>query len=400
MSMSTTEQLQLENEGLRHRLEEAAVRLREADRHKDEFLAMLGHELRNPLAPLRNGIYALNRISSKEPAVQRIRDMMERQIESLVRLVNELLDVSRVTQGKIKLRKEHCDLKDVVARAIESCRVFIEDRGHQLEVTTLEDPLPVEADAVRLIQVVNNLLNNSAKFTPHGGTIRIVVDRDAEMSQAVVHVYDSGMGIAPEMLPKVFDLFTQADPTSSRTEGGLGIGLTLARRLIEMHCGTLEAASAGLGRGSEFIIRLPVARKVTGRERTVQQGRESATGRRPRARRILIVDDNRDSADSLAVLLRILGHEVRQAYDGLEGFAAALEFLPDVLLLDIGLPGMNGYEVAKRIRSENGLRSVRIVAVSGYGSDEDRQRARAAGFDDYLVKPLELASLELILASP
>jgi PAS domain S-box-containing protein len=389
-------ELLVQAQAARNAAEQAAAVLRETDRRKDEFLAMLAHELRNPLASLRTGLQVLNRINSQEPNVQQTRAMMERQVENLVRLVDDLLDVGRVTQGKIKLQKERTDLSAIVARALETSRPIIAARGLSLEVFLAEAPLPVEADMMRAAQVLINLLNNAAKFTPQGGSIRLTVERTGDMG--VVRVKDSGVGIAPEMLPKVFDLFMQADPTASRTEGGLGIGLTLSRRLMELHGGSLEAASAGLGQGSEFTARFPLA--TTEAPASAETARPAPAKKGPAVpRRILIVDDNRDAANSLGLLLKLLGHEVRQTYDGRQALEVAAEFLPEVVLLDIGLPGMSGYAVAAEMRAQPALQQVRLVALTGYGSDDDRHRSRAAGFHDHLVKPVDLPALEMLLAA-
>jgi signal transduction histidine kinase/CheY-like chemotaxis protein len=370
-----------------------------ADRRKDEFLAMLGHELRNPLAPLRNGIRVLNLIGSNAPAAQQVREMMTRQLESLARLVDDLLDVSRVSHGKIELKKERTDLKLVVLRAVESCRTIIDGRDQRLELDLPDEPVSVVADTVRLIQVVSNLLNNAAKFTPRGGRIDLTAAADPASGQATVSVRDNGQGIAPEMLARVFELFAQADPSASRTEGGLGIGLTLARRVVEMHGGTLEVASDGLGRGSEFVIRLALAapdEKTGGGQ--PQRPPDADCAHLPR-RSILVVDDNCDSATSLTVLLRLLGHDVRDANDGLQTLRILENFVPDLLLLDLGLPGMDGFEVANQLRSQARFRDLRIVALSGYGGALDRERSRDAGFDEHLVKPIDFAALQSILSS-
>jgi CheY-like chemotaxis protein len=369
--------------------------LREADRRKDEFLAMLAHELRNPLAPLSHGLEVLNRIGPREPAAQKACQMMSRQVQSLIRLVDDLLDVSRVSQGKIQLQRELIPLRQVVSRAIESSRPFIDERRHQLEVTLPEDPLWIDADPVRVPQVVINLLNNAAKFTPPGGRLAIAIEKAADSPHALVRIRDSGIGISADMMARIFDLFIQADPTVSRAEGGLGIGLTLSRRLVEMHGGSLHAQSAGLGQGSEFVIRFPLSAQAgeSGRE----AGPRAAAPARAKPLRLLIVDDNRDAGESLAVLLRILGHDVRQVFDGQKAVALAAEFVPDVVLLDIGMPGMSGYEVAAELQALPALSHTRLVALTGYGSAEDRTRTREAGFHHHLVKPLELAALEPIL---
>ena len=377
----------------RYAAEQAAAVLREADRRKDEFLAMLAHELRNPLASLRSGLQVLNVIGSPNLEPRRTREMMGRQVENLVRLVDDLLDVGRVTQGKIRLQLDVADLTTVALRAVESCRAAFDERGQRLHLALPDAPVPVEVDLVRAAQVLINLLSNSCKFTPQGGQVWLAVERDG--GSGVVRVRDTGRGIAAEMLPKVFELFMQADPSASRIEGGLGIGLTLSRRLMEMHGGSLTAASAGLGHGSEFTARFPLAAAP---EKPLVSTTAQA-GRTPPPRRILIVDDNQDAAESLAMLLELMGHVVRQAHDGMQALAAAHEFIPDLVLLDIGLPGMSGYDVAHALRGHPLFRETRLIALTGYGSDEDRHRSRAAGFHHHLVKPVELAALEPILAA-
>jgi PAS domain S-box-containing protein len=373
----------------RKRAEEA---LKEADRRKDEFLAMLAHELRNPLAPISNALHLMHLPGADpRPAFA----MIERQVEHMVRLVDDLLDVSRITRGQIELRRERVDLGAVVVRAVEGSRPLIEARRHALEMRLPDDPLLVDGDPVRLAQVVWNLLNNAAKYTPEGGRITLTVERAA--GEAVVRVRDTGMGIPANMLVKVFDLFTQVDRTLDRAEGGLGIGLTLVRRLTEMHGGTVEVHSAGPGQGSEFVVRLPAAGGAPAE--APAGGAASPPGRPPRGQRVLLVDDNRDSADSLAMLLRLLGHDVRTAYEGRQALAVAGAYQPDLVLLDIGLPGLNGYEVARQLRATSGTRRPVLVALTGYGSDEDRRQAQAAGFDHHLIKPVDIDALQGLLAS-
>jgi PAS domain S-box-containing protein len=374
--------------------------LREANRHKDEFLAMLAHELRNPLAPVSNALQVLNHVSSDNPAAQEARSVMERQIEHLVRLVDDLLDVSRMTRGLITLRKQRVSLATVVARAVESSRPLIDARRHTLEVNVPDQDLLVEADIVRLAQVLLNLLNNAAKYTPEGGRITLSVESDGEgpCGRAVVRVRDTGMGIPAAMIGKVFDLFTQVERTLTRAEGGLGIGLTLVRRLTEMHGGAVDVSSPGPGQGSEFVVRLPVAGAAADTSET------EAPDTRARgallARRILVVDDNRDSADSLATLLRLFGNDVRTAYDGRQGLAVVGAYRPDVILLDLGMPVLNGYDVAKQIRTMEQLGRPYIVAMTGFGTEEDRRETRAGGFDAHLIKPVDLQALQELLASP
>jgi PAS domain S-box-containing protein len=374
----------------RKRAEEA---LKDADRRKDEFLAMLAHELRNPLAPISNALH-LVRLHGADP--QQALEMIERQVEHMVRLVDDLLDVSRITRGKIELRRERVDLAAVAVRAVEGSRPLIDARRHRLEMRLPDGPLPVDGDPMRLAQVVWNLLNNAAKYTPEGGRIALTVE--AAGGEAVVRVRDTGMGIPADMLARVFDLFTQVDRTLDRAEGGLGIGLTLVRRLTEMHGGTVAAHSAGPGQGSEFVVRLPLAAGAPA-EAPVAGAPAVPPGPAPRGRRILLVDDNRDSADSLAMLLQLLGHDVRTAYDGRQALVVAGAYQPDLVLLDIGLPGLNGYEVAAQLRAMFGTGRMVLVALTGYGSQEDRRQTREAGFDDHLVKPVDLDALRELLAS-
>jgi signal transduction histidine kinase/CheY-like chemotaxis protein len=367
--------------------------LRDTDRRKDEFLAMLAHELRNPLAPIRNAVQVLRLRGPLEPALQSARDMIDRQVGHMVRLVDDLLDVSRISRGKITLRCEPVELAGVVASAVESSRPLIEARRHDLQVELPAGPVRVQGDHTRLAQLVLNLLNNAAKYTPEGGHIRLAVSTMDH--QAVVQVRDDGVGIVPELLPKVFDLFTQAERTLDRSQGGLGIGLTLVKKLTEMHGGTVEAHSAGPGRGSEFVVRLPLLA-----ERRSAGSGPGANGQlvKSSARRILVVDDNVDAADSLAVLLRLLGNDVRIAHDGPAALEAAGAYWPDVVLLDLGLPRMSGYEVCRRLRDGQFANGPLVVALTGYGQDEDRRRTREAGFDRHLVKPVNPDELREVLA--
>ncbi len=377
---------------------QAEAALREADRRKDEFLATLAHELRNPLAPVRNALHLIQLAGQNPEAVEHARQMIERQVEHLVRLVDDLLDVGRITRGKINLQKEPVDLADVIARAVESSRPLIDARRHNLEVTLPKTPLTVEGDPVRLAQVFLNLLNNAAKYTPEGGKIWLTARR--EDGKAVVRVRDTGMGIPHEMLPKVFDLFTQAERTLDRSEGGLGIGLTLVRRLTEMHGGSVEAFSAGPGQGSEFVVRLPLLTAAPPAPAPETPAELPGRTEPVPPRRILVVDDNQDSAESLAMLLRLFGNDVRTAHDGHLALAVAEAYRPDVVLLDIGLPGMNGYDMARAIRKMPALDQAVLVALTGYGAEEDRRRSREAGFDAHLVKPVDLGTLQELLARP
>jgi PAS domain S-box-containing protein len=366
--------------------------LQEASRRKDEFLAMLAHELRNPLAPIRNGLQVMRMAGTDGALVERMRDMMDRQLTQLVRLVDDLLDVSRITRGKIELRKERVCLAAVIESALETSHPLVEAAKHRLSVDLPPDPLAVTGDFTRLAQVVSNLLNNSAKYTPEGGRVWVSAAREGD--RAAIRVRDDGTGISADMLPTVFDLFTQVDRTIDRAQGGLGIGLTLVRRLVEMHGGSVEARSDGAGRGSEFVVRLPLA---SGEAAPEPPPPSTAAG--SKVLRVLVVDDNRDSADSLAMLLELLGHETRVANDGPGALRAAEEFGPEVVFLDIGLPGMDGYEVARRLRLDPHRRGLILAAMTGWGQEEDRRRSREAGFDQHLVKPVSPEAIQAVLAA-
>jgi PAS domain S-box-containing protein len=364
--------------------------LRDADRRKDEFLATLSHELRNPLAPLRNSLHLL-RLSNGAPSVA-VREMMERQLTHLVRLVDDLLEMSRISRGAIELRKEAVELSSVVRSAVEASLPLVEAAQHTLEVSVPPEPLWVEGDPVRLAQVLSNLLNNAAKYTPPRGRIELAVASVGE--HAEVRVRDNGAGISAEALPRVFEMFTRGDQQSGQDHGGLGIGLALARRLVEMHGGTIIGSSDGRGRGSEFVVKLPsAAGRVTGS--TVEGG----TGTMLQKKKILVVDDNRDSAESLGMLLDFLGAEVRMAFDGAEALAVYPEYDPEVVLLDIGMPDMDGYAVVRRMRADFPDRRTMIVALTGWGQEEDRRLAREAGFDHHLIKPADVDALKSLLGS-
>ncbi len=382
------ERSQEEAERQRRRAEQLA----DVDRRKDEFLAMLAHELRNPLAPMRNALHVLSTPGADEQTLRRSIDMMGRQVHTLARLVDDLLDVSRITRGKIHLRKEAVDLGAVLGRAVEMARPLIESNRHALTVALPAEPIRLQADATRLEQVFANLLNNAAKYTERGGRISLAAERSG--SEAVVQVRDNGFGIPADLLPHVFELFTQADRTLDRAEGGLGIGLTLVRSLVEMHGGEVHAFSEGSGKGSEFVVHLPVLPRSQGLVETPPPATENGTSA---ASRVLVVDDNRDSADSLAVLVRLWGHEARTAHEGLSAVKAARAYRPDSVLLDIGLPGLDGYEVARQLRRDLG-HEVLLVALTGYGQDEDRRKSREAGFDHHLVKPADPNDLRRLLA--
>ncbi len=396
----------IQRKNLESELQVRVEQLAETDHRKDEFLAMLAHELRNPLAPIRNALHMVRmRGAERRQVVGEAYDIIERQVEYLVRLVDDLLDVSRITRGKIQLQTERVDLAAVVERAIEGSRPLIEARGHTLEVVLPEVAVIVDADPLRLAQVFWNLLNNAAKYTPEGGRIALTVERTAPQKQSgegevVVRVRDTGMGIPAEMLPKVFDLFTQMDRTLDRAEGGLGIGLTLVRRLTELHRGTAQASSGGPGLGSEFVVRLPISStseivKPTEKLAATDEPRQSAA-----RRRILVVDDNRDSADSLAKLLQLCGHDVRAVNNGQTALEIAADYRPEVVLLDIGLPGMNGLEVCRHLRELPEGSQMLIVAMTGYGQMEDRAQSKEAGFNAHLVKPVDLETLQEMLARP
>lgn len=366
--------------------------LRDANRHKDEFLATLGHELRNPLATLSNGLQ-LMRLAGGGDAVEQARIMMDRQLRQLVRLVDDLMDVSRINQGKLELRKEWLQLVAVLNSAVEISRPLIEQMGHELTVTLPKQPVVVEADLTRLAQVFSNLLNNAAKYSDRDGHIWLTAERQG--SDVVVSVRDTGIGIAAEQLPRIFEMFSQVGRSLERSQGGVGIGLSLVKRLVEMHGGRVEPKSEGLNKGSQFIVRLPVVV-----EASVSQvaNEDKEEGDVKTSLRILIVDDNRDSADSLAMMLKMTGNDTRRVYDGEAAVAAAVEFRPDVILLDIGLPKLNGYEACRRIREQPRGKELIIIAQTGWGQDEDRQQTHEAGFDYHLVKPVDLGALMKMLA--
>jgi PAS domain S-box-containing protein len=383
-----TERKELEDQ-LRQRVDDLA----QADRQKNEFLAMLAHELRNPLGPMRNALYLMGMPQADAAAVAGARDIMERQLQQIVRLVDDLLDISRIIRGKIELRRERIDLADALRRAVETSGPLLDARGQSLELTLPDEPVPVMGDAIRLAQVVSNLLNNAAKYSTRPGRIGLELERQG--GEAVIVVRDEGEGIAPELLPHVFELFVQGDHTLARLQGGLGIGLTLVKRLVEMHDGEVSAASAGRGKGSEFRIRLPLSQE----SRPAARGGAGESPAGGRSRRVLVVDDNVDAVDSIARVLRLFGHEVASAHDGPSALARAADFLPEVIVLDIGLPGMDGYEVARRLRAMPAFRRTLIVAATGYGQEDDRRRSRQAGFDHHLTKPVDPEQLRSIIAA-
>jgi PAS domain S-box-containing protein len=367
--------------------------LREADRRKSEFLAMLAHELRNPLAPLLNGVLLLQRTGSDPDAVKSTTAMLERQVGHLIRLTDDLLDMSRITRGRIDLRREPVDLSMLVGQAAEAARSLFDRKGQELTVTLPDAPVVLDADPTRLAQVLGNLLNNACKFTDPDGHVALVASRDGE--QAVVRVRDDGIGLSADQIPRVFDMFAQVDSTLERSRSGLGLGLTLVKRLVELHGGTIEARSDGIGRGSEFIMRLPLA--------AASAPRRASAATKPRAIptpacRILVVDDNLDAARSLSQLLTLSGHEVHTALDGLEAVESTTRLRPDVVLMDIGLPKLNGFDAARRIRERLGAGCPILVALTGWGQDADRRRSRESGFDGHLVKPVARAVLSAMLS--
>lgn len=372
-------------------LRQSEERLRDADRRKDEFLAILAHELRNPLAPIRNGLQIMRLGKGDPEATEQARAMMERQLGQMVHLVDDLLDLSRISRGKIELRKERVELSMIVQQAIETSRPLIEANCHELTITVPPGPIYVDADVTRVAQVFSNLLNNAAKYTERGGRVQLTVQRRG--GEVIVSVKDNGLGIPAHMLPSVFEMFTQVDRNLERSQGGLGIGLSIVKRLVEMHGGSVGVESDGPGTGSEFMVRLPVALSVA-----QPSGGDEVVTRPSSRRRILVVDDNVDAAMSLAMMLKLMGNETRTAHDGLEALDVAGAFRPDLILLDIGMPRLNGHETAKRIREQPWGQGVLLVALTGWGQEEDRRKSDEAGFDAHMVKPVEPAALEKLLA--
>jgi signal transduction histidine kinase/CheY-like chemotaxis protein len=381
-----------EAEQLRRSTEELRVaneRLVEADRSKDHFLAVLSHELRNPLMPIKHSLYVLEKVPSDAEPARRARASIERQIDQMTRLVNDLLDVTRISRDKLTLQRDRFDLRQVVSRTVEDHRAVFMARGIRVDARQPERPLWIHGDAARISQVFGNVLHNAAKFTRHGGEVRVSLEeRDG---QAVLRVRDNGVGISAEMLARIFEPFMQAEQGLDRGAGGLGLGLTLVKRLVELHGGSVEARSAGEGEGAEFTITLPLDTQP-----------EAGADPEPRPvsrspRRVLVIEDNVDSADTLRLLLRINGHEVEVCYSGAEGLGKARAFNPDAVLCDIGLPGMDGYELARAFRQDPALSRTTLVALTGYASREDRDRAMAAGFDRHLVKPSSIEELERVL---
>jgi two-component system CheB/CheR fusion protein len=407
----TIDQLLLENEELRRKLQEAermsrekaerlqdelrqrAKALAESERHKNEFLAMLAHELRNPLAPILNAIHVMQVRGTPDPYLQWSRDVVLRQAQQLSRLVDDLLDVSRITRGKVQLRLQSVELPAVIQRAVETSRPHIDAKGHHLTVTLPAEMIRLHADSARLAQVFANLLNNAAKYMEPGGQIWLSAQREG--NQVAVHVRDTGVGITQDMLPKIFDVFTQADRALDRSHGGLGIGLNLVQNLVQMHGGTVAAFSAGPGQGSEFVVRLPCLPEAPPQkdESPAAQPQFNCPGLR-----VLVVDDNVDSAQVLVMLLASVGQDATAATDGQTALAAAKAQKPDVILLDIGLPGMDGFEVCRRLRQQEEFKQTMVAALTGYAHEEDRRKSQEAGFDVHLVKPVALQQLQELLA--
>jgi len=368
------------------RSRQAEESLQDANRRKDEFLAMLSHELRNPLAPIRNAVEVIRRLAPPDPKLTMARDVVDRQVSLLARLVEELLDVSRISQGKISLKKEPVDLARIVSHSVETARPLIDQRGQTLTVSVPAAPVWLSADFARLSQVVANLLNNASKYTGEGG--RIELTADAGEGEATITVRDNGAGIEPQLLPKVFDLFVQGERALDRGQGGLGIGLTLVKRLVELHQGHVEVASEGPGRGASFRVTLPCISVVEPQQRAPQPS-VTRSSSEVYGRRVLVVDDNVDAAESTAAFLRLEGHEVKAVHDGIQALASLKVFDPHVVVLDIGLPGLDGYAVARQLRERGDTSHVLLIALTGYGQREDRQRAADSGFDYHYVKPAD-----------
>jgi len=366
--------------------------LKDADRRKDEFLATLAHELRNPLAPIRNSLEVMKRANGRGEVIEQSRAMMERQLVQMVRLVDDLLDISRITRNKVELRKQRVELASILHHAIEMCQPHIQNSEHRIELNLPPEPIYLNADPVRLAQIFSNLLNNACKFTESKGRIGLTALHVG--NDVLVTVKDNGIGIPPEMLPKVFEMFTQLNSSLERTHGGLGIGLTLVQRLVEMHGGTVTAHSEGVGTGSEFVVRLPVLVEPVHSAATEVPNVTGVT----QARRILVVDDNRDSASSLAMLLKLTGNDTATAYDGEEAVKQAEVYRPNVILLDLGLPKRNGYDACRIIRQQPWGRDILMIALTGWGQDEDRRKSKEAGFDGHLVKPVSFDALVKLLS--
>jgi signal transduction histidine kinase/CheY-like chemotaxis protein len=371
------------------RLGAAEEALRQADRRKDDFLATLAHELRNPLAPIRHSLEILKRSEGNAAATSEARSTMERQLSHMVRLIDDLLDVSRITQDRLLLHREPVELGAILRQSLETIRPQMDCARHQMTVAIPPEPIYLHADSVRLVQVFGNLLHNACKYTPQGGRISLTVAQ--ENHEACIRIADNGMGIPRDMLEKVFDMFTQVEPPQRGAQSGLGIGLSLAKRLVELHGGTIAARSEGVGKGSEFVVRLPVLAQAP------ELLRPPKTPSPAPPRRVLVVDDNLDAARSLARLLKLEGHDAEVAHDGMEAIEKAAAYKPEVILLDIGMPQMNGYDACRKIREEPWGERIKIIALTGWGQQEDRRKTRDAGFDAHLVKPVDLETLREML---
>lgn len=391
VSRNITERKQAEEE-----LRRLATRLTEADHRKTEFLATLAHELRNPLAPIRNGLEVLRLAGDKPETAAKVREMMQRQLSHMVHLIEDLLDVARINSGKVELRREKVEVRAIVTGAVESSLAAIDAAHHALDLRITDETLVVDADPVRLVQVLGNLLTNAAKYTPERGRIELSVGREGQ--HAVIAVSDNGIGIPPQALPTLFEMFTQVPNNAARSQGGLGIGLSLVRRLVEMHGGTVTAASPGEGKGSTFTVRLPTVEHQQ-LEVTPKQHRTQPLGKTGLALKVVVADDNIDAAESLATLLGLGGHQVFVAHDGHDAVRQVLEHRPDLAILDIGMPGLTGYEVARVIRQTPGMKSISLIALTGWGADHDQEQARTAGFNHHLTKPADLAAIDAVLSA-
>jgi signal transduction histidine kinase/ActR/RegA family two-component response regulator len=373
--------------------EQAAV-LQEADQRKTDFMAMLAHELRNPLAPILTSIELLRLLGSQDSHINQTRAIIERQVKQMVRLVDDLLDLTRIVRGKLELRRTILDVREAVAQAVQTVRPALEAQAHQLSVEVPDEPLYLQADETRIVQVLVNLLSNAAKYTERGG--KIVVSVACEDDEVVLRVRDNGVGIEAEMLSRIFDLFTQIGRSLHRSQGGLGLGLTLVRQLVELHGGRVSVHSEGPGKGSEFVVRLPIAAPPPPPVSPGEPPQSAVAPSRATTHHILIIEDNTDARETLTLLLQMLGHRVESAATGPDGITRALASRPQVVLIDLGLPGLDGYEVARQVRAALGQKA-RLVALTGYAQEEDRRRTRDAGFDAHLPKPVELEELNRVM---
>lgn len=373
--------------------EQARKIAEESNRLKDEFIAMLSHELRNPLAPIRTAVDLIRRLAPPDPKLAVATDMIDRQVAHLVRLVDELLDMARIGRGRITLKREHLELEKVIAHGLEPVRSVIQSRGQTLTVLKPDAPVWISGDFVRLGQIVTNLVNNASKFTPEGGHIQ--VEATANRGEALIAVRDTGVGIEPQLLPRIFEMFVQGQRSLDRSEGGMGIGLTLARQLVELHQGRIEVQSEGPGKGAVFTVSLPCINPVAITQTETVTPRATTPG----SRRVLVVDDNADAAQSMALLLQLSGHETKVVTEAVEVISACSEFRPDVVILDIGLPTMDGYQLAQELRRRHGKAEVKLIAVTGYGQMKDRERAAEAGFDHHFVKPVDPKQLEAAICA-